>query len=74
MAEEWADQVTETDAHTLVDKLQAFEAALSPAEQALLRAALRRVAGVSEDVHGHLLLDPFIRAFLPGADEDDRDE
>ena len=66
MAGETANRITEADAHNLVDKLQAFEATLPPAEQALLCAALRRAAGVDEDRQGYLLLDQFLRGFVAG--------
>jgi hypothetical protein len=66
MVDETANRATETDAHTLVDKLQAFEATLSPAEQTLLHAALRRAAGVDEDRQGYLVLDQFLRGCVAG--------
>jgi hypothetical protein len=68
MVDETANRVTETDAHTLVDKLRAFETTLSPTEQTLLRSVLQRAAGVQNDTQGHLLLDQFICGFVVAPD------
>lgn len=55
-------QVTETEAKTFADKLEAFGQRLSPKEQMLLVTILQRASsGGEDDVEGHhMMLDPMM--------------